>query len=526
MFRVLQFLIYAVIFAALLAGGWLLYVKVQESGTPQWKAPDVHTPDWKWPNWKAPDWKAPNIHMPSWSWPSWGGKTPGPSPAPEPSPAPAPSPHKPEHHKPEHHKKEHHHEMTEEEKEEFWFNSHSEEWKANYLAAHNATGDNSTAVLDNSTAVNGTDVNGTTVNGTDVDGTETDATVPPPPARKSPPGESPPPATSPPPSKSPPPPASHSASRASSKASSANADLAHKDHHTHHHHHDDEEEVRVTKRKDGKMKVTVDGFEEKEDEPEVKLETTSHYTSHHHSSHTRDASTEKSTNKDVEEVLVDASVVKKGLKSELPVVEESHHSSSSSLHSSHHHHHTGEDQEKVVKDQEKVVKDQEKVGEDQEKVVEVEPVHHHHDIASLGEAEESSLGLNFIGLSKPDADYADTFEAAAMALREGTAPKTQYDVKMQSIASAIVALEDELKVSSYQPLLRAFSAGSGSAGGLEVSRLGKSQSSTPLLDAWVETARRKPDRDAELRKLRAAFGTGPKARRAMRIMVHDIHRAR
>ena len=166
-FRVLQFLIYAVIFAALLAGGWLLYVKVQESGTPQWKAPDVHTPDWKWPNWKAPDWKAPdwkapNIHMPSWSWPSlpsWGGKTPGPSPAPEPSPAPAPSPHKPEHHKPEHHKpehhkpehhkKEHHHEMTEEEKEAFWFDSHSEEWKANYLAAHNATGDNSTAVLDN-----------------------------------------------------------------------------------------------------------------------------------------------------------------------------------------------------------------------------------------------------------------------------------------------------------------------------------------------------------------------------------------
>jgi hypothetical protein len=187
------------------------------------------------------------------------------------------------------------------------------------------------------------------------------------------------------------------------------------------------------------------------------------------------------------------------------VVEESHHSSSSSLHSSHHHHHTGEDGEKVV---------------------EVEPVHHHHDIASLGEAEESSLGLNFIGLSKPDADYADTFEAAAMALREGTAPKTQYDVKMQSIASAIVALEDELKVSSYQPLLRAFSAGSGSAGGLEVSRLGKSQSKTPLLDEWVETARRKPDRDAELRKLRAAFGTGPKARRAMRIMVHDIHRAR
>jgi len=198
-------------------------------------------------------------------------------------------------------------------------------------------------------------------------------------------------------------------------------------------------------------------------------------------------------------------VVEEGLKSELPVVEESHHSSSSSLHSSHHHHHTGEDEEKVV---------------------EVEPVHHHHDIASLGEAEESSLGLNFIGLSKPDADYADTFEAAAMALREGTAPKTQYDVKMQSIASAIVALEDELKVSSYQPLLRAFSAGSGSAGGLEVSRLGKSQSKTPLLDEWVETARRKPDRDAELRKLRAAFGTGPKARRAMRIMVHDIHRAR
>ena len=284
--------------------------------------------------------------------------------------------------------------------------------------------------------------------------------------------------------------------------------MAHKDHHTHHHHHDDdddEEEVRVTKTKDGKMKVTVDGFEEKEDEPKVKLETTSHHTSHHHSSHTRDASTEKSTNKDVEEILVDASVVEEGLKSELPVVEESHHSSSSSLHSSHHHHHTGEDEEKVV---------------------EVEPVHHHHDIASLGEAEESSLGLNFIGLSKPDADYADTFEAAAMALREGTAPKTQYDVKMQSIASAIVALEDELKVSSYQPLLRAFSAGSGSAGGLEVSRLGKSQSKTPLLDEWVETARRKPDRDAELRKLRAAFGTGPKARRAMRIMVHDIHRAR
>ena len=125
---------------------------------------------------------------------------------------------------------------------------------------------------------------------------------------------------------------------------------------------------------------------------------------------------------------------------------------------------------------------------------------------------------------KPDLEAA--YVNAAMALREGTAPKTQYDVKMQSIASAIVALEDELKVSSYQPLLRAFSAGSGSAGGLDVSRLGKSQSKTPLLDEWVETARRKPDRDAELRKLRAAFGTGPKARRAMRIMVHDIHRAR
>ena len=48
--------------------------------------------------------------------------------------------------------------MTEEEKEQFWFDSHSEEWKENYLAVQNATADNSTAVngtvvSDNSTAV-------------------------------------------------------------------------------------------------------------------------------------------------------------------------------------------------------------------------------------------------------------------------------------------------------------------------------------------------------------------------------------
>jgi hypothetical protein len=193
----------------------------------------------------------------------------------------------------------------------------------------------------------------------------------------------------------------------------------------------------------------------------------------------------------------------------LPVVEESTHSSPSTHHSAHHHLTTELEEEEAVAEE-----------------AVAEPIHHHHHIASLGEAEESSLG-SFVGLSKPgDADYADTFEAAATALREGTAPKTRYDSKMQNIASAIVALEDELRVSSYQPLLRAFSTGSGAGNGLGVSRLGRARSRTPLLDEWVEMARRRPDRDAALSTLRAAFGTGPKARRAMRIMVNDIRKAR
>ena len=41
-----------------------------------------------------------------------------------------------------------------------------------------------------------------------------------------------------------------------------------------------------------------------------------------------------------------------------------------------------------------------------------------------------------------------------------------------------------------------------------------------------QVARRRPDRDAALSTLRAAFGAGPKARRAMRIMVNDIRKAR
>ena len=215
-------------------------------------------------------------------------------------------------------------------------------------------------------------------------------------------------------------------------------------------------------------------------------------------------------------------------------------------HRDHHHHHhnhaelTKEDDKKVTekKEETKAAKVEEVSGKEVKKAVKepeiveepvvavAEPLHHHHHIASLGEAEESSLG-SFVGLSKPgDADYADTFEAAATALREGTAPKTRYDSKMQNIASAIVALEDELRVSSYQPLLRAFSAGSGAGNGLGVSRLGRARSRTPLLDEWVEMARRRPDRDAALSTLRAAFGTGPKARRAMRIMVNDIRKAR
>ena len=228
----------------------------------------------------------------------------------------------------------------------------------------------------------------------------------------------------------------------------------------------------------------------------------------------------KSTKKEVETVL-DAAVEKKAetVESktvELPVVEESTHSSHHSSPSTHHsgnHHLTTEEEELAA---------EEAVAEE----AVAEPIHHHHHIASLGEAEESSLGSRF-GLSKPgDADYADTFEAAATALREGTAPKTRYDSKMQNIASAIVALEDELRVSSYQPLLRAFSTGSGAGNGLGVSRLGRARSRTPLLDEWVEMARRRPDRDAALSTLRAAFGTGPKARRAMRIMVNDIRKAR
>ena len=248
-------------------------------------------------------------------------------------------------------------------------------------------------------------------------------------------------------------------------------------------------------------------------EPKVELETTAHHASHHHSYSEKQESAVKSAKKEVETVL-DAAVEKKAetVESktvELPVVEESTHSSPSTHHSAHHHLTTELEEEEAVAEE-----------------AVAEPLHHHHHIASLGEAEESSLG-SFVGLSKPgDADYADTFEAAATALREGTAPKTRYDSKMQNIASAIVALEDELRVSSYQPLLRAFSAGSGAGNGLGVSRLGRARSTTPLLDEWVEMARRRPDRDAALSTLRAAFGTGPKARRAMRIMVNDIRKAR
>ncbi|MDA9080389.1 hypothetical protein N9M16_03050, partial [Candidatus Dependentiae bacterium] len=242
--------------------------------------------------------------------------------------------------------------------------------------------------------------------------------------------------------------------------------------------------------------------------------------SHHHSHSEKEEPAVKSTKKEVETVL-DAAVEKKAETVEsktvkLPVVEESTHSSHHSSPSTHHsgnHHLTTEEEELAA---------EEAVAEE----AVAEPIHHHHHIASLGEAEESSLGSRF-GLSKPgDADYADTFEAAATALREGTAPKTRYDSKMQNIASAIVALEDELRVSSYQPLLRAFSTGSGAGNGLGVSRLGRARSRTPLLDEWVEMARRRPDRDAALSTLRAAFGTGPKARRAMRIMVNDIRKAR
>jgi hypothetical protein len=252
-------------------------------------------------------------------------------------------------------------------------------------------------------------------------------------------------------------------------------------------------------------------------EPKVELETTAHHASHHHSHSEKEEPAVKSAKKEVETVL-DAAVEKKAETVEsktvkLPVVEESthssHHSSPSTHHSGNHHLTTELEEEELVAEE-----------------AVAEPIHHHHHIASLGEAEESSLGSRF-GLSKPgDADYADTFEAAAMALREGTAPKTRYDSKMQNIASAIVALEDELRVSSYQPLLRAFSTGSGAGNGLGVSRLGRARSRTPLLDEWVEMARRRPDRDAALSTLRAAFGTGPKARRAMRIMVNDIRKAR
>ena len=310
--------------------------------------------------------------------------------------------------------------------------------------------------------------------------------------------------------------------------------MAHRDHHHHHHNHAEltkEDDKKVTEKKAETKAAKVEEVSGKEvkkavkepeiveesvvvvKEPKVELETTAHHASHHHSHSEKQESAVKSAKKEVETVL-DAAVEKKAetVESktvELPVVEESTHSSPSTHHSAHHHLTTELEEEEAVAEE-----------------AVAEPLHHHHHIASLGEAEESSLG-SFVGLSKPgDADYADTFEAAATALREGTAPKTRYDSKMQNIASAIVALEDELRVSSYQPLLRAFSAGSGAGNGLGVSRLGRARSRTPLLDEWVEMARRRPDRDAALSTLRAAFGTGPKARRAMRIMVNDIRKAR
>jgi len=317
--------------------------------------------------------------------------------------------------------------------------------------------------------------------------------------------------------------------------------LAHRDHHHHHHNHAEltkEDDKKVTEKKAETKAANVEEVSGKElkkavkepeiveepvvvvKEPKVELETTAHHASHHHSHSEKEEPAVKSTKKEVETVL-DAAVEKKAETVEsktvkLPVVEESTHSSHHSSPSTHHsgnHHLTTEEEELAA---------EEAVAEE----AVAEPIHHHHHIASLGEAEESSLGSRF-GLSKPgDADYADTFEAAATALREGTAPKTRYDSKMQNIASAIVALEDELRVSSYQPLLRAFSTGSGAGNGLGLSRLGRARSRTPLLDEWVEMARRRPDRDAALSTLRAAFGTGPKARRAMRIMVNDIRKAR
>ena len=310
--------------------------------------------------------------------------------------------------------------------------------------------------------------------------------------------------------------------------------MAHRDHHHHHHNHAEltkEDDKKVTEKKEETKAAKVEEVIGKEvkkavkepeiveepvvvvKEPKVELETTAHHASHHHSHSEKEESAVKSTKKEVETVL-DATVKEKAetVESktvELPVVEESTHSSPSTHHSAHHHLTTELEEEEAVAEE-----------------AIAEPIHHHHHIASLGEAEESSLG-SFVGLSKPgDADYADTFEAAATALREGTAPKTRYDSKMQNIASAIVALEDELRVSSYQPLLRAFSTGSGAGNGLGVSRLGRARSRTPLLDEWMEMARRRPDRDAALSTLRAAFGTGPKARRAMRIMVNDIRKAR
>ena len=313
--------------------------------------------------------------------------------------------------------------------------------------------------------------------------------------------------------------------------------MAHRDHHHHHHNHAEltkEDDKKVTEKKAETKAANVEEVSGKElkkavkepeiveepvvvvKEPKVELETTAHHASHHHSHSEKEESAVKSTKKEVKTVL-DAAVKEKAetVESktvELPVVEESTHSSPSTHHSGNHHL-TTEEEELAA---------EEAVAEE----AVAEPIHHHHHIASLGEAEESSLG-SFVGLSKPgDADYADTFEAAAMALREGTAPKTRYDSKMQNIASAIVALEDELRVSSYQPLLRAFSTGSGAGNGLGVSRLGRARSRTPLLDEWMEMARRRPDRDAALSTLRAAFGTGPKARRAMRIMVNDIRKAR
>ena len=312
--------------------------------------------------------------------------------------------------------------------------------------------------------------------------------------------------------------------------------MAHRDHHHHHHNHAEltkEDDKKVTEKKAETKAANVEEVSGKElkkavkepeiveepvvvvkepvvvvKEPKVELETTAHHASHHHSHSEKEESAVKSTKKEVKTVL-DAAVKEKAETVELPVVEESTHSSPSTHHSAHHHLTTELEEEEAVAEE-----------------AVAEPIHHHHHIASLGEAEESSLG-SFVGLSKPgDADYADTFEAAATALREGTAPKTRYDSKMQNIASAIVALEDELRVSSYQPLLRAFSNGSGAGNGLGVSRLGRARSRTPLLDEWVEMARRRPDRDAALSTLRAAFGTGPKARRAMRIMVNDIRKAR